>query len=296
MTIKAKLTSIGFALAALMAVGTVYDGFFVTQTGHLSIVKRAGDALPDPRHPGMHFKIPFVDVVEHINVQERKSAETMDASTSEQMKAVAKVSVNWRPDKQFIRDLYVEYGSIKKFEDTVIDPKLRESAKIAIAKFTAEENITDRSKASNVFRETFKEKVSSLPILVSDTQIEELVFSQQYVNSIEAKQTELQNVQKQRYSLEKQDLKAKEREQTAKASANAKLAIAKAEAQSIALVGKANADAIRQQAKALSSNPDYIDLVKWQQWNGSFITTGVTSGSSMIVDARDNVKKQLPLK
>lgn len=56
----------------------------------------------------------------------------MSVATSEQMKATAIVSINWSVQKPAVINLFKEYGSLEQFENKILDPKLREAAKLGI--------------------------------------------------------------------------------------------------------------------------------------------------------------------
>lgn len=279
---KKSIVSLLVGLAVAM---TVFDGYYITDTGYQTIGKRAGKVVTQV-DPGFHFKVPFIDTVVHVDIRERKSTETMAVATSEQMKASAIVSLNWAVQKSAVSELYSDYGSLEQFESKVLDPRLKEASKLGIAKFTAEENITRRDEVRVAIEEAFREKVKAFPIEVTSVQIEEISLPEQYLKSIDAKQTAKNERDAENYKLEKENLIAQRSVGVAKAKAEAIELEAAANAKGIELVGEAKARAIKAQAAALGQSPEYIELVKAERWNGSYITTGVGSGSSIIVDSR----------
>lgn len=282
-------------LYALLILGffvtiTIYDGFFITQEGNTSIVKSFGKADREVE-PGFHFKVPFTDSVVNLDIRERKSGGGMQISTSEQMPVDAIITANWSIKKGAGLGLFKDYGSLEQFEDKVLEPKLLEAAKQGTAKFTAEEQMTKRDLVTRAIYDAFIAKVSYLPIDVSAVQIEELVFNKDYLASIANKQTQKNNAEAEKFVLEKQNLQARQKENTAQAEANATIMVAKAEAESIELKGRAEALAIEAKAKALQGNPLIIDLTKAQNWNGSYLTTGIGQGTSVLMDIRDKKDK-----
>jgi len=281
---KTKLYAVLF-VGFLVAI-TVYDGFFITQEGNTSVVKSFGKAQKEVE-PGFHFKVPFTDSVVNLDIRERKSGGAMQVSTSEQMPVDAIITANWSIKKGSGLGLYKDYGSLEQFEDKVLAPKLLEAAKQGAAKFTAEEQMNKRDLVTNTIKEAFIQKVSYLPIDVSAVQIEELVFNKDYLNSIANKQTQKNNADAERFVLEKHNLTARQKENTAQAEANATIMVAKAEAESIELKGRAEAQAIEAKAKALQGNPLIIELTKAQNWNGSYVTTNIGAGTQPIVDLRE---------
>lgn len=281
-----KIKLYGLLFVALFATLTVLDGFFITQEGNTTVVKSMGKADREVE-PGFHFKIPYVESVVHLDIRERKSGGKMQVSTSEQMPADAVITANWSIKKGAGLNLYKEYGSLEQFEDKVLEPKLLEAAKQGTAGYTAEEQMTKRDRVTESIKQAFVQKVSYLPIDVSAVQIEDLVFPKDYLASIANKQTQKNNADAEKFVLEKQNLTARQRENTAQAEANATLMVAKAEAESIELKGKAEAQAIEAKAKALQGNPLIIELEKAKNWNGSYVTTSIGSGVTPFVDLRE---------
>lgn len=284
-----KIKLYGLLFVALFATLTVLDGFFITQEGNTTVVKSMGKADREVE-PGFHFKIPYVESVVHLDIRERKSGGKMQVSTSEQMPADAVITANWSIKKGAGLNLYKEYGSLEQFEDKVLEPKLLEAAKQGTAGYTAEEQMTKRDRVTDSIKQAFVQKVSYLPIDVSAVQIEDLVFPKDYLASIANKQTQKNNADAEKFVLEKQNLTARQRENTAQAEANATLMVAKAEAESIELKGKAEAMAIEAKAKALQGNPLIIELEKAKNWNGSYVTTSIGAGVTPFVDLRQEKK------
>ena len=271
-----KLKLYGLLFVAFFAALTVVDGFFITQEGTVTIVKSMGKADREVE-PGFHFKLPFVESTVDLDIRERKSGGKMQVSTSEQMPADAVITANWSIKKGAGLNLFKDYGSLEQFEDKVLEPKLLEAAKQGTAGYTAEEQMTKRDKVTESIKQAFAQKVSYLPIDLSAVQIEDLEFPKDYLASIANKQTQKNNADAEKFVLEKQNLTARQRENTAQAEANSTLMVAKAEAESIELKGKAEAMAIEAKAKALQGNPLIIELEKVKNWNGSYVTTNIGS-------------------
>ena len=281
-----KLKLYGLLFVAFFATLTVFDGFFITQEGNVTVVKSMGKADREVE-PGFHFKLPFVESTVDLDIRERKSGGKMQVSTSEQMPADAIITANWSIKKGAGLNLFKDYGSLEQFENKVLEPKLLEAAKQGAAGYTAEEQMTKRDKVTESIRQAFVQKVSYLPIDVSAVQIEDLAFPKDYLASIANKQTQKNNADAEKFVLEKQNLTARQRENTAQAEANSTLMVAKAEAESIELKGKAEAMAIEAKAKALQGNPLIIELEKVKNWNGSYVTTNIGSGVTPFVDLRE---------
>lgn len=258
---------------------------YTVNEGHIGIVKRFSEAKSQV-NPGLHFKVPFIDSVEEIEVRTRKNEEKMASSTKEQMPVTIVVSVNWTVDKSAALDLFKQYGGLSQFESRILDPRFRSSTKDAIPQYTAEQLIQDRASAITAIEKRFTEEMVDFPVTVDNIQIENIILPKKYLSSIETKQTEKNLAAAETHKLARQNLLAQQDVNTAKARADGINLVAIAEAESIRIKGLAEAEAITAKAKALGNNPLIIKLTEAQNWNGQLPTTMLGEGGVPILDFR----------
>ncbi|ARD23025.1 MULTISPECIES: prohibitin family protein [Shewanella] len=274
------------ALPLLLLIIAVFNSYYIVIEGHVGVVKRFGEAM-DQQNPGLHFKIPFIETVEVIEVRTRKNAEKMASSTKEQMPVTIEVSVNWTVNKEAALDLFKSYGGLSQFEQRILDPRFRSATKDTIPQFEAEQLIQDRASAIQGIERRLSEEMANFPVVVDNIQIENIILPQKYINSIEIKQTEKNLAAAEEHKLERQRLEALRAVNTADAKAKGILKIAEAEAQSILLRGKAEAQAIEAKAKALKNNPLIVKLTEAQAWDGKLPSTMMGEGVMPIMDIRE---------
>lgn len=281
-----RIAKIGFFLFVFMI---VLNAYYIVVEGHVGVIKRFGEAQHQ-ENPGLHFKIPFIETVEMIEVRTRKNSEKMASSTKEQMPVTIEVSVNWTVNKEAALDLFRRYGGLNQFEQRILDPRFRSATKDTIPKFEAEQLIQDRATAIQGIERRLAEEMAGFPVVVDNIQIENIVLPQKYINSIEIKQTEKNLAAAEEHKLARQRLEALREVNTADAKAQGILKIAEAEAQSILLRGKAEAQAIEAKAKALKNNPLIIKLTEAQAWDGRLPVTMMGDGVMPIMDMRGITK------
>ncbi len=271
--------------AIIILVIAILNSYFIVIEGHAGVVKRFGEAK-DQESPGLHFKVPFIETVEMIEVRTRKNAEKMASSTKEQMPVTVEVSVNWTVNKEAALDLFKRYGGLNQFEQRILDPRFRSATKDTIPQFEAEQLIQDRASAIQGIERRLSEEMAGFPVIVDNIQIENIVLPQKYINSIEIKQTEKNLAAAEEHKLERQRLEALRAVNTADAKAKGILKVAEAEAQSILLKGKAEAEAMEAKAKALKNNPLIVKLTEAQAWDGKLPSTMMGDGVMPIMDIR----------
>lgn len=282
-------SKLAIVVPAILAIWMV---FYTIDEGHVGIVKRFGEAT-EQVNPGLHFKLPFADTVEELEIRTRKNAEKLKASTFEQMPVGAEVSVNWTVIRPEAFQLYKNYGGLEQFENRILDPRLRSAAKDALARYKAEQIVQNRGQVIQKIEETLLATMEEFPVKLDSVQIENLVLPPKYLQSIETKQTEKNLAQAEKHRLERQKLEAQRDVNTAEAardadkaradgSAYAILTNAKSEAEAIRLKGLAEAEAIQKKAEAIKANKVLVDYMRAQQWDGKMPTTMMGSDQSVL--------------
>jgi len=285
----------GAVVTAILIGG--WMAFYTIDEGHVGIVKRFGEATTQ-ENPGLHTKIPFVDTIEELEIRTRKNAESLKASTFEQMPVTAEVSVNWTVIRSEAFELYKNYGGLDQFENRILDPRLRSATKDALARFKAEQIVQNRGQVIQKIEETLLNAMSDFPVKLDSVQIENLVLPQKYLQSIETKQTEKNLAAAEEHRLERQKLEAQREVNTAEAKRDAEKARAdgsayaitteaKAEAEAIRLKGLAEAEAIKEKAEAIKTSKVLVEYVKAQQWDGKLPTTVMGSGQDILWNMKE---------
>ncbi|ADN77381.1 SPFH domain, Band 7 family protein [Ferrimonas balearica DSM 9799] len=280
------------AAVALMALATTGAAFYTIDEGHVGIVKRFGEAR-EQVNPGLHFKIPFADTVEELEIRTRKNQERLKAATHEQMPVEAEVSVNWTVNRTQAFDLFKLYGGLDQFENRILDPRLRSAAKEALAKYKAEQIIQTRGQVIADIETELLETMREFPVKLDSVQIENLILPAKYLQSIEIKQTEKNLAAAEMHKLERQKLEAQREVNTAEAQRDAEKARAdgaayaiiteaQAQAEAIRLTGAAEAEAMQQKADALANSERLVEYVKAQQWDGKMPSTIMGEGQSVL--------------
>lgn len=286
-------TVLGGAAAAAVALVLAGSAIYTVEEGHVGIVKRFGKAI-EQVNPGIHGKLPLIDVVEEVEVRTRRNLERLPTATSEQMPVSAEVSINWTVNREAALDLYQRYGSLAQFEERVLDPRLRSATKQAVAQFKAEEIIQNRGAVISAIEKTLVEEMQGFPVKLDSAQLENVEFPRNYLQSIEVKQTAKNLADAEKHKLEQQNLQAQQAVNTANAERDAAKARADgeayaigeraaAEAKAIRLKGEAEAAAIRAKTEALEGNAVLVDYTRAERWNGQMPTMVVGSGAGNIM-------------
>ena len=282
-----KSITIVFVVIALLLLSIVFGSWYTIDQGERGVKLRYG-AVVGIAEPGLNFKIPFVDTVEHISVQNQSIVyERVESYSKDQQPATLRISVSYRVPEARVEELYSQYGTIDKMVDRLISRKVPDEVKNVFGRYTAISAIQDRNKFGIDINEGLKKAVIG-PVTIESVQIEEVTFSDAYEQSIEKRMMAEVEIQTKRQNLETERINAEITVTQAKAQADSALAQAQAEAEAIRVRGTAEADAIRARGEALRQNAGLIALTQAEKWNGVLPTTMVPGSAVPFLNLKPN--------
>lgn len=170
---------------------------------------------------GLHFLVPGIQNPTVYDV--RTQTYTMSAKTDEGQYRGDDAIECLTSDGQKIRlDLSIVYNLIPDnvwelhkqigpyYLDKIIRPNVRSIARNTIANYTVTELYSgDRTKLQNEIFEKVKVELTKWNINISDALIRNVIFSQEFSNAIEKKQVALQEAERMKYVLEKEESEKK---------------------------------------------------------------------------------------
>ena len=275
-------------VVGLLLLSVVFGSWYTIDQGERGVRLRYG-AIVGVAEPGLNFKIPFVDTVEAISVQNLTTVyDRVESYSMDQQTGTLRISVSYRVPVDRVEELYSQYGTIDKMVERLISRKVPDAIKNVFGRYTAISAIQDRTKLGLDINETLKKAVAG-PVMIDSVQIEDLTFSDAYEQSIEKRMMAEVEIQTKRQNLETERINAEITVTQAKAQADSNLARAQAEAEAIRVRGIAEADAIKARGEALKQNAELIALTQAEKWNGVLPTTMVPGGTVPFLNLKSNL-------
>jgi len=256
-------------LAGLAILIVVFGTYYTVDQGERGVVLRNG-AITGEAEPGLHFKIPLIDDVKYVSVQNQTQRyEKMQAYSRDQQPADLVVSVTFRITDP--REVYASYGSVESLLGRLVDPRVNQQVKNVFGQFDAASAIQERPKLNSEIGLAVHNSVRG-PLIIVSVQIENIDFSDSYEQAVEDRM--------QATVLQQKALAEKARRITeADAAAYEVKAQADAQAHAIQVRGEAEASAIRARGGALRENPGLPSLVTAEKWDGHLPTTMPPGGT-----------------
>lgn len=272
MNARVVVGGVGAAFAGLVALTVLGGSWYTVDQGERGVVLRNG-AITGVADPGLGFKMPLVDRVVDIDIRTQAQLyENVLAYSRDQQTAGLTVSVNYRIPADQVVSVYENYGGVEQLRARVLDRRVFDETKNVFGRFNAATAIQDRSRLVAEVQAAIQEAVQG-PIIIDSVQLENIDFSDAYEQSIEQRMLAEVEVQRVQQNAERERVQAEIAVIQAQAQAEARIAQATAEAQAVRLQGEAEADAIQARGDALRENPELIQLVQAERWNGQLPTT-----------------------
>ena len=250
-------------LVGLVAAYVLFTSWYTVDQGERAVVLRLGKTVA-VAEPGLHFKLPWIDSVRKITVQnQNKRYQALEAYSRDQQPASLTVSVTFvAVDPSAI---YEQYGDLDIATLRLIDPRVISGVKTIFGQYDAARAIQERAGLNIDVADAITSAITG-PIEIISIQIENIDFSDAYEQSVEQRMLAQVEIQRREQNLRTTEVEAQIARTRAEGEANA-----------IRLRGEAEGAAIRARGDALRANADLVQLQAVEKWDGKLPTTMVPS-------------------
>jgi regulator of protease activity HflC (stomatin/prohibitin superfamily) len=248
------------------------------QFGTVGMVTRFGRITGRIMQPGFNWKAPFVDRViiyrtqEMVYVTEEMPGGSdtrsgtyqdfpTDTTTADGQQITVKYSVRFRIDPTAIEQIANEIGNEAQVVDKVVKFHTRILARNIPKEYAALDLYTGNIQT---VQETFEEQIRPLlaekGVILEAFGLRKIDFQEDYVQAIEQKQIEAENVTTEKNRAEQAKWRAQSAIEEAKGQAQATIENARGNAERIKLIAQAEAESIRVKGESLERYPNVVQL------------------------------------
>ena len=257
--------------------------------GHTGVVTTFGRVENFTLDSGMHLVMPWQKVVKMDN-RIQKQTTMLPCFSSDIQEVEMLYTVNYQIRKSDAMTIYRTIGV--DYYNTVITPSVAEAVKVATARYTAEELVSQRSELAEAIEAVLSEKLLPYNIELVATSIENMDFTDAFTDAVEAKQVAQQNKLRVETEAEQKVVEAEAaahvKKVQAEAEAEAQKIAADAQAYEIGVRADAEAEANRKIAESLTR--ELIDYTYASAWDGELPTVVTGSDSAAILDVSKMVE------
>jgi regulator of protease activity HflC (stomatin/prohibitin superfamily) len=283
-------------VAVILVLIFAFDSYFVVEPTEMAGVRRLGQVVTaKPFGPGLHFKLPFIDQVDRLQVSlDTFKLERLTVNTVDNQPIAVTVGLTYRIPPQAVLPLLYEVGRAGNFD---IRENFERIVADRTAKIFAQQNTTriseNRDQIVNALKSLLSNDLGTLyHIEVVDFQISGILYSDSFRASVEAAVKAKNEAVAAENTVNRIRFEAQQAVERANGEAEAKLKLADAERQStilsaqgraegIRLEGEARAAVLRMNAEILKTTPLVVDLAKADRWNGALPLTLLEGTNSL---------------
>jgi len=271
-------TLIVVGIALFFSLVVFISSYTQVDFGKVGMVTRFGRITGRVMEPGLNWKAPFVDRViiyrtqEIVYITEEQPGEQdlksgtyvdlpTDTTTADGQQITVKYSARFRIDATKITQIANEIGDEEALVDKVVKFHTRILARNIPKEYEALDLYTGKIQAVQVeFEDQLRPLLAEKGVILEAFGLRQIEFQDDYVQAIEQKQIEAENVQTEQNRAEQAKWRAQSAIEEAKGQAQATIENARGNAERIKLIAEAEAEAIRLKGEILVQYPEIIQL------------------------------------
>ena len=250
-----KLTIIAAIVTFIVIIVLMSESVVIVQAGHRGVVLYVGAVENRVLGEGVHYIIPFAEQVIQLEVRTLKFQADASAASNDLQEVATVIALNYHIDPSKANIIYQQLGA--DYADRIIAPTIQESVKASVAKFNAEQLITQRETAKGVIAQAIRNTLSARDITVETIFITDFKFSESFSTQVESKVVAFQKYLTEQNNLKAIQVIANQTVVQAQAQARANVARASGEAQAIKII-----------TEQLRQSPQYLQWQSINRWNG----------------------------
>ena len=178
----AKRAAIIPAVVAVIFIGISCVSY--VPTGYTGIVTTFGKVEDGTKDAGVVFKAPWQSIVKMDNRVQEMSMD-LSAFSSDIQEVSTSVAVGYRINQANAMTIYKEVG--KKYEDTLITPRVPETVKAVVAHYDASSLISNRDAVASQMDTKLREVLAQYNIDLQYISVTNFDFTDTFTDAVEAK-------------------------------------------------------------------------------------------------------------
>jgi len=256
----------------------ILASFVVVDSGHVGVVTVFGNVEKDPLHNGLHFVMPYKDVIQ-MDTRVQKHEARYDAASMDIQAVHAVMALNFRLVDDRAPEVYRTVGL--KYEQSIIDPAAAEVLKANTAIHAANDILQQRPKIKADVQDGLTKWLAKYGLQVTEVSLKDIRFDKDFEQAVERKQIAQQVAEQKRYEVDQAKREAESK--VAKERGEGAAVQARAEGEAAAMRLRAAAEAeyntkVTQSLTAVMIQQQY--LTKWDGRLPQFVTG---TGSNLLM-------------
>lgn len=195
-----SLSKVGLSVAVTGFITT--ECIYTVDGGEMAVIlDRVRGILPEAKGEGTHFKIPFFQYPQIMNIRARPRLISSVTGTKDLQKVDISLRVLYRPQESHLSLIYRTLGM--DYDDRVLPSVGNEVLKAVVAQYNADQLLTSREKVSQQISTELRERAKGFNIILDDVAITHLAYGPEFTHAVEAKQVAFQDAERSKFVVMK---------------------------------------------------------------------------------------------
>ena len=233
-----------WGVLAFLAILIFFSSFYTIRSTERGVLSTFGKMSDDVIQDGLHMKIPFIQTIKRVNVQQKKFDGKEDSYTRDVQTSEVEYTINYDLVRENVSKLMKNVGD--DYHNRIVVPFIRSAMKESFGNFAATEIVENRDAVRRQIEQQLRQVLDSNYFTNVQFQLVNIDFDDDFETAIKEKQVAEQNA-----------LKAK----------NVTIQVEE-QAKQTKIKAQAEAEAMSIKAAALESNPKLVNYEAVQKWDG----------------------------
>jgi regulator of protease activity HflC (stomatin/prohibitin superfamily) len=186
--------------------------------GEVGIVRQFGEIVGQEGE-GVSFVAPWQSV-DTVSIRtQRVTFENLEAASADTQDVFVTVTINYSVSESAVQDLFRDFGS--NWYDVLVPSRVRNHAKAVLAQYETIDIIPQRDAIRTAIMDPLVSDLDRYSITVSDLLLDNISFSQEYMDAIEQRQVATEQARRQQELLAVTEAEADQRRESAQGEADA---------------------------------------------------------------------------
>lgn len=168
---------------------------------------RLQGVLPQPIGEGTHIRIPWLQNPTIMDIRTRPRSISSVTGTQDLQMVNITLRVLSKPNVEALPTIFKNLGT--DWDERVLPSIGNEIVKAVVARYNAEQLLTQRDKVSKAVRESLMQRAKEFNILLDDVAITHLSFGSEFTKAVESKQVAQQDAERARFVVMRADQERK---------------------------------------------------------------------------------------
>ncbi len=259
-------------IACIMVLSLLIGGIHILDTTERGVVKTFGRISDTVLEGGLRLVNPISDTVTIYDMTAKTHELVFESYTGDAQAITVTADIEYRLDPGRILEVAKTYGSVDVL-DSQFMKVCEESIKSVISTYSAMPLLEDRANISPKAQTASASLEDVYPVIINKVVIRDIVFSDAFEASVEAKMTAEQDALRAEEEARKAIIEAERDRDVAKVQAEEAKTKAQGEADAKVIAAQGEADALEMTREALEKMPDtWIMQLFIERWDGKLPT------------------------